>query len=230
MYSYLFSFFNTGTIIILLNDYFKRIYPDIYEQVVVEASFKIIYIYSSWQILNNKLYCIFNKFINSYPLLKNVFDRIYKKRNQLHQIKHDGEIITKEYLEEGEDVHFENAFYIFSDNEKEIQNNIILQSYPSSLEYEESNVKFILFQIKINETFIKIDLKTDKYNFYIVNNIIDKKFLMYYLRCYSNVDLNYNIDNYKYFNIKIIDQNADMREIKITDDKFIKIRKNDYIY
>jgi hypothetical protein len=53
---------------------------------------------------------------------------------------------------------------------------------------------------------------------------------MYYLRCYSNVDLNYNIDNYKYFNIKIIDQNADMREIKITDDKFIKIRKNDYIY
>jgi hypothetical protein len=160
------------------------------------------------------------------------------------------ENINPDYNDANNDTNNE-LFYIFTDNEKSIPsipNKIIKQSshfktdLPSRTQnyetiitkimqiflfYEESSVKFILFEIDIDSRKHLIYFKTDKYNYYIVGNIFDKKFLKYYLKNHLDV---LDVDKYEYFNVKMLDQNVVVKEFQISDDKFITINKNDYSY
>ena len=124
------------------------------------------------------------------------------------------------------------SIYIYSDVKRKIENNcinkIILHSQPFLYDYEISNIKFILFEVKITDKLFKIDLKTDKYNFYIVNNIIDKRFLLYFLINYQYCKLN-NINDIEKIDVKIIDHNVNIKELEITNTKFITIKKDDYV-
>jgi hypothetical protein len=236
----LFTLLKTTAIIIYLNDYFKNNYPETHEQILINISFNVIYFYSKGQIVFHKSCKYINNFIEGNPYCKKIVDEIYKKnicQNEICQIKND-QIYIKYFTDIG-DIKFEDeqdSFYIFSDNINEVNkcvNKIILHSQPFITNYESSNIKFMLVEVKIDDKIFKIDLKTDSENFYIINNILDKRFFTYYLKNYQlynfRDDESNNITLDKLY-IKIIDNNVNIRELEITDDKFIIIKKDEYIY
>jgi len=243
--------------VIFLNDYFKRNIPEKYNEFFINISYKIILIYSKAQIYFLYINNIYNNYIETnsfYQYIKNELftsDNILK--NEIIQIKNNGEIIVK-YLESNElnelnlFENFPNSIYIYSDNWGIIKHNcankIIYHNLNINLDYEISNIKFILFEIKINDKIFKIDLKNEKYNFYIVNNIIDKRFLIYFLKYYQleNNNLNDNLlndyqicdlkdyfENIEKIPVKLIDQNVNIKEIEISDNQFIVIKKDNYV-
>jgi hypothetical protein len=240
LFSTLFKCLKTGAILILLNDYFKRTFPEKYEETLILISFKLIHIYSKGQIILSQINHSINDFIESNPFCKKIIDEIYKKyavQNEIAQIK-DNQIYIKHFTNISE-VQFENdkeSFYIYSDKINSIDNcinKVILQSQPFITNYELSNIKFILVEVKIADKTFKIDLKTENENFYIVNNIFDKKFFTYYLKNYQHYnfkDNELNVINLDNIYVKIIDNNVNIQELEITDDKFIIIKKDDYIY
>lgn len=239
MISLLFNFLKTCFICILLNDYIKRNYPDKYNEFLISASFEIIHFYSRGQIFFNKLFLKLNTFIDSNPQIKKILNDIHKKniqQNQIYKIN-DNDIYIKSYINDTEK-YFEDddkSIYLFSDNEKSIENKcinrVILRSQPFLTKYEVSNIKFILVEVIIKDKTYKIDFKTDTFNYYIVDNIFDLKFFKYFLNIYQICILTgedkVRLDKLK---IKIIDHNINTRELEISNDKFIIIKKDDYIY
>ena len=232
----------------LLNEHLKQKYPQQYEEFIISASYKFIYLYSQGQIVYETGCHQIKLFIDSNPRLKNLVDKMYKKdiiQNEISQIT-NGTIITKKYNNTTEESYFsnndtnnddtnKNCIYIFSDNEKVSETNcvnkIILHSEPFSINYEVSDVKFILVEIKMIDKSYKIDLKTDKYNYYIVDNILDIHFFIYYLNNYiCNFKDDYDSINIKNLLVKIIDQNINVQELEITNSKYIVIKKDNYIY
>jgi len=239
MISLLINIIKTGLLGVLLNDYLKRNYPDKYNEKLISTSYELIHIYSKGQIVFNKFITQFKTIIDSNPQLKKIVNDIYKKeikQNEIYQIKNDA-IHIKCYTDNTE-TYFEpdeNSIYLFSDNEgaseNKCVNRVILHFQPFSSKYEVSKVQFMLVEVKINDTAYKINLKTDKFNYYIVDNILDLKFFKYYLYnyqiCQLTTEEKEKIDK---IIVKIIDHNVNMREFEISDDKFIIIKKDDYIY
>lgn len=239
MIGLLINFFKTGVLCVLLNDYIKRNYPDKYNEILISASYELIRFYSKGQIIFNKFVLQINTIIESNPQIKKILNDIYKKDiqlNEIYQIK-DDTIYIKCYKDDTE-TYFEpdiNSIYLFSDNEKANENKcinrVILRSQPFSTKYEVSNIKFLLVEVKINDETYKINLKADTFNYYIVDNILDLKFFKYFLYNYQicNLTSEDRVKMNKIY-IKIIDHNVNMRELEISDDKFIIIKKDDYIY
>ena len=65
------------------------------------------------------------------------------------------------------------------------------------------------------------------YNYYLVDNIINKKFMIYYLIEFYNEDFSKSTDK---FILKLIDHNVNSFEIDITDFvNYIQIKKDGYI-
>jgi len=88
--------------------------------------------------------------------------------------------------------------------------------------YDKSDVNFLLSEICIEDKIIKIEFKTDSFNYYMVGNIFNDKFIRYFLKThYSKEIMNLNIDNYK---LKIVDHNVESFSIDNFDS--IKINKN----
>ena len=75
----------------------------------------------------------------------------------------------------------------------------------------------------------KIYLKTDRYNFYAVGNVLTKQFFIFYLKQFLKLnDLIYDNDNDK-MSIKIIDQNVNIIAFDFTDkNENIMLEKNGY--
>ena len=87
----------------------------------------------------------------------------------------------------------------------------------------------MLCELVVGEKTYKINLKSDieNYNYYLVDNIINKKFLIYYLIEFYNEDFNKSTDK---FILKLIDHNVNICEIDITDNSnYIQIKKDSYI-
>lgn len=243
MLSLLFNFIKAGLFGLLLNDYLKRSYPDKYDRFLITASYELIHVYSKGQILYQIMYnnAVFQakSIIDTNPQLKKMLNDIYKKdvpQNQIYQIKND--TIHVKYYTDNTETYFEpdeNSIYLFSDNESAVENKcvnrIILHSQPFLTKYEVSNIQFMLVEAKVNDITYKINLKTDKFNYYIVDNILDLKFFKYYLYNYQVCNLTTEEkDKINKIVVKFIDHNVNMRELEISDDKFIIIKKDDYIY
>uniref|UniRef100_A0A6C0LJW6 Uncharacterized protein n=1 Tax=viral metagenome TaxID=1070528 RepID=A0A6C0LJW6_9ZZZZ len=90
-----------------------------------------------------------------------------------------------------------------------------------------STVKFMLLEIVLNEEDkFKIDLDAEKENYYLVNNVIDKKVLGYLLNSQHNKNLSDTEYDEKIIRINILDNNVQSHSIEF--DKKIVIRKDGY--
>ena len=97
--------------------------------------------------------------------------------------------------------------------------------------YEASNVKFILVEVKIDDKTFKVELKTDESNYYIINNIFDKNFFIYYLQYYRLHNLSKeDVEKIDKLSVKLIDHNVNIVNLEITDKHYIVIEKDSYIY
>jgi hypothetical protein len=104
--------------------------------------------------------------------------------------------------------------------------------------FEVSNVKFFLTEAliidNVDETkepdepviqIIKLDFKTDAYNYYLVNNVFDEQFIKYLLIIYHNCELKHL--NSQTIRVRLLDQNFKQIEYDIKND-YIHISKTNY--
>jgi hypothetical protein len=212
--------------------------------------FNAIFLYTQIQVLAKKTYV---KFTKDYPNVHEKIQKIYshiqffvpKEPKCIYEFVKDGDIIAAFTEEQVMSPDFvvpsDNSydFFIFSDytNEctlKKININISSAKCPVIL----SSVKFILSEITIGidagiDKTIKISFATDKYNYLIKNNIIDKKFLKYFMKKHYSTEIADNdrhlLQNYK---LKVIDNDVTIKvydssdQLVIFGDSYTTIDKN----
>ena len=222
----------------LLNNYLKHEYPEQYNGYLMTASFNAVYVFSVLQIQAKKIQEYLYK---THPRLKRYLDEYsMSKIENIDNIEFilDGKVI---YLTDKETIvnHIidiiKEDFIIYSDYGSEnvcTNKKIIVKETTSSdndFIYEVSDIKFLLCEVYIGDKVYKITLKSDieNYNYYLVDNIINKKFITYYLIEFYNEDFSKSTDK---FILKLIDHNVNSFEIDITDtSNYIQIKKDGYI-
>ena len=222
----------------LLNSYLKHEYPEHYNGYLMTVSFNAVYVFSVLQIQAKKI-CEY--LYKTHPRLKSYLDEYSRlKIENIDNIEFilDGKVIyltDKETIVNHIIVMVKEDFIIYSDyNTSNVCTNkkIIVKETNNSdndFIYEASDIKFLLCELYIGDKVYKITLKSDieNYNYYLVDNIINKKFMIYYLIEFYNEDFNLSTDK---FILKMIDHNVNVCEIDITDDSnYIQIKKDNYI-
>jgi hypothetical protein len=221
--------------------------PDEYNRFIVNISYNAIYLYSKGQILFKKLFKYLNTVVEKYPQLKLMLDGVNEFCNKetpsldLIEYVKNGEVIGN-YSFNSNDTHPDNFDFIVisyhtKDREKEkdiykkiLYSNSLIQK-PDEIIYEVSDIQFILVEFNINDETFVINMKDNKRNYYLVDNKIDLKFMLYYVNKYysekidiKNLNMNKVINN---FYIKIIDNNVNIVKITKPDD-FIILKKDGY--
>jgi hypothetical protein len=112
-----------------------------------------------------------------------------------------------EFVKNGKTIQGEDYdFIIYSqNNEKKIMNNSF-----DKITCVKSEVSFILFNIVMNNTTISLNLFGNNYNYYVSGNVIDNRFLWYFLNKHYNLNLIEPLVNYT---LNIIDNNVNIYAI-----------------
>ena len=97
-----------------------------------------------------------------------------------------------------------------------------------SFDSETTDIKFMLIELQIGEKEVyKIDLKSDKFNYYLAGNKFNRQFFIYYLRQYLNI--NKEINTSDKINLKILDNNVNTIQLDLTDkNASLELEKNNY--
>jgi hypothetical protein len=243
MITFFVTIFKTTIFSYFLNYFLKKKYPEKYNEYLIAISLNAIYITSVIQIKLKKC----KKYVcESNPRLATLINNYIKTNNEG---KNNVEFILKGkviYSSTKENVINyiidtpKEDFILYSDYStvnsenmcinKKIMKDLIIED--KNFDYELSDIRFMLCELIVNDSVYKIDLKTDNYNYYLVDNIINKHFIFYYLLNHCNESLSLeDIDNKdSKLILKIIDNNVNICEIDITNDtNFIQIKKDNYI-
>jgi hypothetical protein len=219
----------TGILAILLNDYLKRNYPDKYQELIVSASYSLIYLYSRAQILYANLIKVLNKKIEENPnllKLRNDLDLLLKPKSGIVTIL---EYVRNGNLVDKSDEEYDFTIYSWLDGTKSCVNKKLIYDSKESLSFSEvSDIKFFLVELKFGENNShKIELKTDEFNFYVVGNSFNKQFFIYYLK--EILKISEEIKDDDKINLKFIDHDVNTIEIDFTDkNESILLEKTGY--
>jgi hypothetical protein len=94
--------------------------------------------------------------------------------------------------------------------------------------FEPSKIKFMLLECCFHEKVHKIDLKTDTFNFYLVNNKFNKPFFIYYIKDLLGINDDINVNDN--CTVKFIDHNVNILNIDFTNnEEYILLEKDGYI-
>jgi hypothetical protein len=192
------SWLKYGLFCFLLNDYLKRNYTQEYNLLLIEISYKLIYVLSKVQITYKNTY---NRLDNYYKevLLKNPTLKSFMITNDDKTIKQNIEFIYNGYVNyltntteiingkitpESLLVEFDFIIYSEYDSSTNSVNKIIINHFPTEKDfcYEKSNIKFILVEALVEDKIIKIDFYTETFNYYIENNVFTNEFLEYFIK------------------------------------------------
>lgn len=226
----LFEFGKTIALGVLLNDYFKRNFSEKYREIGIDIIYNTIYVYSYCEMqFKNGLQYLENKHPEFVKYIKNIC-KVAPKILNIEFIK-DNQIVSRQskqqYLDnKGVSVIPEYDFILYSDTcEKTCNIKIIRPSSKYCLlneetyNYELSSIRFMLLEFIVGEKSYKIDLSTNKYNFYVSNNILDKKFFLYYLRYIHPEEIILDEDDLQLdeITIKLIDHNVNIIKLCLTE-------------
>jgi hypothetical protein len=232
-----------AAIAMFLGTYLQNKYPEEYLSFKITAFYKCIYFYSKFQLCYFKMVSFTKYLKNKYNDIKQIttnqnnLER--EKEKDIHIIHFlNGHLHSRRYTEET-DIKFEetdkNSLFLFTDlTDNGIQNVILTRSQTFPSQYEISNIKFILVELNIGGKTFKIDLKNQKENYYIVSNILDKDFFLYYMFNHSHnyaEQIIFNEFASKIDNgiVKIIDENVRSFEVYFNKNGSITLEKNGYI-
>jgi len=113
------------------------------------------------------------------------------------------------------------------DNGGKYINKIYIEACPEfkegKLDYKLSKFAFMMVELEHNNEKHTIELKSNEYNYYIVNNYLNKNFFKYYLKNILKVSI--NDDNFDY-TVTIIDHNVNF--ITLLPEQYIIFNENDY--
>lgn len=215
---------------VLIADVIERRFPSGFQSFVVEISYNCIYLFSKLQIFIS----------NSNEKLNNMIDNnntLLKIKNDIQNLLKPGILISHEFIKDGKPIYLFNGTevdYDFSivswadETNSYINKKLVYDKEPSIVSLTaECDIKFILIEIKIGDNNpYKIDLKTDKFNYYLVENKFNKQFFIFYLHNYLEItEINYD----EKINLKLIDHDVNTFEIEFTDKhETIVLEKNGY--
>lgn len=208
--------------------------------VLIKLGYNLLYGFSVCQIQMNKMINMlvpYVKICKKYLKDNNILDEV--KIQTLNLIDKNGIINTKMKIsDKAYDLDqlckcvfdYENvsgAVLHDIDNEGKCINIIYMEKCPElkegKLDYKLSKFSFIMVKIEHNNEKHTIELKNDKYNYYIVNNSLNKNFFKYYLKNILKVST--NDDNFDY-TITIIDNNVNF--ITLLPEQYIIFNEDDY--
>lgn len=216
---YCFTCFSLG---IRINDFFDRHYPDEYKifathmkNLFVNISYNSIYYCSKCQIFFMNIRNGLGLFIEENPLLSKIKNGI----NKLHIYSNKCNNNVEYYSDYG--------FCIYNYNDNNIINKQLFYENSDHKINEKSDIKFMLIEFKNGDNTYKIDLKTDKFNYYLVGNKFTKNFFIFYIKTHINKNSEFSDDNN--YTLKFIDHHVNMVGIDFTDnDESILLEKNGY--
>jgi len=191
----------------IINYLFKKV-MDL--PIVYTLGYKAVYFYSYCEIYANK-YLPVSLFNNNNNKLINQGIQIYKNGKNEDNAGFGYDLV----IYNTKNVNNKNIHIIIPDID-----------YNVNLYYTLTNFKFVSFSVNYLGDEYEIHLSNPRYTYYVVNNIIDKAFIAYYLTNYCEVDLNLDKDkNFTYTGI-ILDDN--MTVISINENDSIKFSYDNY--
>ena len=224
-------------------DHFNSI-KHILQNFGIKIAYNIIYFYGVCQIKCNQIYNYISPYLkkrNIFLFISNnsevttneepkieveVFDigtntTVFKNKMELDKMELDKMELDKMELDK---IEFLNPVVILmSDIKKKILYDLELENYDN--QFELSDISFIALYLNYNNARYHINLKTDKYNYYLVGNVINKFFLQYYINTVLN-NSNFTIDDKKSYSLELMDHEVNMIYLDIEDS--IIIEKNNY--
>lgn len=226
-------------------------YIDMENPIYANIVYKVIYTVSQIQIFISKvtkrllpLVCLFSSSISTvlqkYKLItKNdvIYSIEFYKSNKLiirKSISHDD--ILKHITVEKSLIYIKNTIQdecnliVYSDHSQLTDefhktpqiNRICYNDFPEDLDYILSNIRFISLLLTYKSQEYNIDLQNVHFNYYIVNNKIDKKFIKYYW----NHIINNSDDDLEEYMLTLCDQDVNIKILDQND--FIVIHKDSY--
>ncbi len=104
--------------------------------------------------------------------------------------------------------------------------NILLLDRIKEIQFSKSDIKFMSLECYYKNKSYNIQLKTDKYNFYMNDNIINKSFIKYYIKNILKHNINFEHDNDFEYTLNLIDHNVNI--VSVNDKDQIIIQKDNY--
>lgn len=210
--------------------------PLLYNDYIINILYKFIYLYSKCQIAYNTyfkeyilyMYIIMRNFTSNIYLQSQIefYDNGYlisnKNINNLNLTNNEKIVLL---LKSYEPIEYNYIIYSVYDSKTNKVNKKCFNYFPETFECDISNIKFISLLLLYKNLSFHIDLTNKIYNYYIIGNIINKKFLLYYIHNYiQDIGIfDYNDFVYK---LELMDQNVNV--IYLDENDEIIINKNDY--
>jgi hypothetical protein len=198
-----------------------------FKSVGIKLIYNIIYFYSACQIKCNQ----------TYTFLLPYFKSETKDTNNELMIE-QYEMDTNKLVEtESDDIH--NKLTIISKtnintntntNTNIVKNKRVVYEIELALakevEFDVSEITFIALYLNYNDARYNINLKSDNFNYYLVGNAIDKRFVQYYINTVLNVKFSYLDSKMSTYQLELMDH--DVKMVSLNADQSIIIEKNGY--
>jgi hypothetical protein len=214
--------------VLLFNKSFKEIYPTQYQTFLINTSYNLIYFYSKVEIIVKNIKCYLNEHILCYLFYENnkgesiievifqgiVINKINKSQvNSLLSVNYDF-ILYSEVVD-----NLTHRRIIYSDNLDLNNENLFV--------CEPSEIKFVLSEVILGDKHISIDFRVNHQNYYVCDNIIKSKFIMYFLNEYYSEEIkNMSSDDIMNYKVEILDHNVNKETFDSKSD--ITIYKTTY--
>ena len=118
---------------------------------------------------------------------------------------------------------YSGLFLMDKNVETECVNNVFYTNCPTTFDYKVSNISFMSIELEYENKTYSINLKNNKYNYYIVNNCLNQLFFKYYLKNVLKTPINTDTFDYK---LSIIDNNVNI--MTLLPNQYIIITEDDY--
>lgn len=215
-----------------------------WEPTIINMGYNFLYCFSLCQIQYNKIKSIIlpivsPKIIVVYSDIKNYLkDRgfiVESTSKRVILIDNNGieicELVTKHKNKKDDDfqemlntqLDYSSILLLDKNNDIGCTNCIFYQTFPESLNYEISEINFMAIELEHNNKNYAINLKTECYNYYIVNNSLNQHFFKYYIQNVLKTSINPEKFDYK---VTIIDH--DVNIITLLPHQHLILEKNSY--
>jgi len=180
------------------------------------VGFNYLFKYAFPNRYNNAVITLMYNFIYYYSFCEMYYLKHFKSKIEFRESKYI------EYVKNGQVIHAADSvggqydFVIYSQNNaKQLMKDVFQPRLCIK-----SEVSFILFNIVFTngDATISLRLSGDDYNYYVCGNIIDSKFLWYFLNTHYQLNLTQPLTNYS---LNIIDNNINIH--KVTYPEYVEI-------
>ena len=213
-----------------LHKYLSLKYPMEYNEFRIQCGYYLVYYFSKAQLMYFKIH----------PHIVKGLEPFFPEKPFIEDIEFikDGEVLYSCSYEEvnglnSQTIPLDFDFMVYSQMDSEVKciNKKMFYSLPITFDkIEKTDYRFMLTEVIIGNKTIKLDkldLLSNRINYFIVKNRIDRLFILYYLKKYESwVFDKYSLEEIQNYQLKIIDHSINVKEL--TKDSQIIFHKNTY--